>query len=433
MNKRILQLAIPNIISNVTIPLLGLVDMALMGHLNADKYIGAVSLGTVIFNFIYWGFGFLRMSTSGFTAQAFGENNKRGSFVILARAMLISTAASLIIILFRMPIGWLSFRLINGSKEVENLALRYFMIRAWAAPATLGLYVLNGWFLGMQNARYPMITSILANIFNIVFSFFFVVVMEKTTDGVALGTVIGQYLGLLAGCALFLVKYKKMLSFWDWNAIINYSALKNFFRVNRDIFIRTFCIIAVFTFFTSKSASTDDHILAVNSLLIQFLFFFSFFIDGFAYAGEALAGRYTGGKDRKKFGELTKNLFKWGFGLALVFMLLFLFGYSLILGILTDQASLIQTAFRFKFWIVAMPLLSFASFIWDGIYIGGTASREMRNSMLAATFLLFVPSYLFFHATLGDHALWLSMLLFMLGRGLFQTILYRRILLRNFS
>ncbi len=432
MNKKILQLAIPNIISNVTIPLLGLVDMALMGHLNADKYIGAVSLGTVIFNFIYWGFGFLRMSTSGFTAQAFGENNRNESFVILARAMLISTTASLIIILLRTPIGWLSFQLINGSKDVEDLAFQYFTIRIWAAPATLGLYVLNGWFLGMQNAHYPMITSILANVFNIVFSFFFVVVMKMTADGVALGTVIAQYLGLLVGCILFFHKYKEMLSFWDWNAVISYHALKRFFRVNGDIFIRTFCIIAVFTFFTSKSASTDDHILAVNSLLLQFLLFFSFFVDGFAYAGEALAGRYTGEKDRKKFGQLTKNLFRWGTGLALLFVFLFLFGYRIILSILTDQADLIKTALKFKFWIVAMPLLSFASFVWDGIYIGATASHEMRNSMLAATFLLFIPSYLFLHVTLGDHALWLSMLFFMLGRGLFQTILYRRVLIKSF-
>ncbi|MCW0483428.1 MATE family efflux transporter [Gaoshiqia sediminis] len=432
MNKKILHLALPNIVSNVTIPLLGLVDLALMGHLKSDIYIGAVSLGTVLFNFIYWGFSFLRMSTSGFTAQTYGEKNQQESFNILARAILISTLISLLIILFQVPVEWLSFKAINGSAEVETLAREYFRIRVWAAPATLGLYALNGWFLGMQNARYPMITSILANVFNIAFSFVFVVFMKMNSAGVALGTVIAQYLGLATGLYLFYRKYRQLTTFWNWKVIIDLPALKNFFRVNSDIFIRTFCVIGVFTFFTSKSASMDDHILAVNSILIQFLLFFSFFIDGFAFAGEAMAGRYLGEKSKSQFYLLTRKLFLWGAALAVAFSFLFLFGNGLILRLLTNQTALIETAQHYQFWIILTPVLTFASFIWDGIYIGATASREMRNSMLGATLLVFVPAYYFLHESIGNHALWLAMMLFMLARGAFQTVLFPKVLRKSF-
>ena len=432
VDKKILRLAIPNIISNVTIPLLGLVDLALMGHLKSEIYIGAVSLGTVLFNFIYWGFSFLRMSTSGFTAQSYGEKNQKESFSILARAMLISSLISVVIILLQIPIEWLCFATINGSNEVETLAREYFRIRVWAAPATLGLYALNGWFLGMQNARYPMITSILANVFNLLLSFLFVFYFDMASAGVAWGTVIAQYLGMGIGIFLFLKKYKQLISFWNWESILNISALKNFFRVNSDIFIRTFCVIIVFTFFTSKSASIDDHILAVNSLLIQFLLFFSFFIDGFAFAGEAMAGKYLGENNKVLFNQLTRKLFVWGGGLALIFGVLFLFGNELILGILTNQHSLIETAQDYKLWVVLTPILTFTSFIWDGIYIGATASREMRNSMLAATIILFLPAYFLLYDSLGNHALWLAMMLFMLGRGVFQTILFPKVIQKSF-
>ena len=433
MNRKILHLAIPNIISNVTIPLLGLVDLALMGHLQSDIFIGAVSLGTVIFNFIYWGFSFLRMSTSGFTAQSFGEKNPQENFNILVRAILISTLISITILLLQMPIEWLSFRAIKGSPEVEALARQYFRIRVWAAPATLGLYVLNGWFLGMQNARDPMITSILANVFNILFSFFFVVFLNLNSAGVALGTVIAQYLGLATGLLLFYRKYRYLVSYWNWKAITNLPALKNFFRVNSDIFIRTFCVIIVFTFFTSKSASINDHILAVNSLLMQFLLFFSFFIDGFAFAGEAMAGKFLGERNKHQFQQLTRNLFIWGIGLAAIFSLLFLLGNQPIFRLLTNQNELLETAQKYMVWIILMPFFTFSSFIWDGIYIGVTASREMRNSMIASTMLIFAPAFYLLHDIMGNHGLWLAMMLFMLARGIFQTALFPKILRRGFQ
>lgn len=433
MDRNILRLAVPNIVSNVTIPLIGLVDMALMGHLDSEVYIGAVSLGTVIFNFIYWGFSFLRMSTSGFTAQSFGEGKQAESFHILSRAMVISTLISLLIIVLQVPIEWISFKVINGSTEVEELARQYFRVRVWAAPATLGLYALNGWFLGMQNARLVMITSILANVFNLVFSFVFVYFLHMNSAGVALGTVIAEYTGIATGLYLLKKKYGQFVSWSSLKAALDIPAMKEFFRVNTDIFIRTFCVIVVFTFFTSKSAGMNDHILAVNSILIQFLLLFSFFIDGFAFAGEALAGRYMGERRRDLFLQLTRSLFVWGFGLALVFAFLFLVGNKFIIGLLTSQESIYETARQFMFWVVLTPLVTVASFVWDGIYIGVTASREMRNSMLAATLLVFAPAFYFLQNILGNHALWLAMMLFMLARGIFQTILFPRVLRKTFA
>ena len=433
LNRDILRLAVPNIISNVTIPLLGLVDLTLMGHLGSDIYIGAVSLGTVIFNFIYWGFSFLRMSTSGFTAQAFGRKDEKDCFNQLSRALLVSSVISLLIICFQIPIEFLSFKLINGSQEVESLAAEYFRIRVWAAPATLGLYVLNGWFLGMQNARYPMITSILANVFNIGFSMLLVIGFDMKSAGVAWGTLIAQYLGIAIGIFLLLKKYSNLFRFFKLKEIIQLNELKSFFRVNSDIFIRTFCVIFVFTFFTSKSASINDHILAVNSILIQFLLLFSFFIDGFAFAGEALAGKFMGERNKIAFYQLTRKLFVWGALLAGGFGLFYLFANQQILGIITTQNEVIETALDFKWWVILTPLFTFTSFIWDGIYIGATASKEMRNTMLAATILVFAPAYFFLQNILGNHALWLALMLFMLGRGVFQTILYPRVVRISFK
>jgi MATE family multidrug resistance protein len=430
MNRSILKLAIPNIVSNITIPLLGMVDLALMGHLNSDIYIGAIALGGVIFNFIYWGFSFLRMSTSGFTAQAFGEKNHTESITILVRALLIALIISTFILLLQAPIAWASFKIIGGSTEVETLANQYFRIRVWAAPAALSLFVFSGWFLGMQNARFPMIIAITVNIANILLSLFFVFILKMKSDGVALGTAISQYIGLAVAVALFYSKYKILISKVSKKGVLNLKVIVESFRVNSDIFIRTFCIIAVFTFFTSKSASINDNILAVNSLLIQLLLFFSFFIDGFAFAGEALVGKYVGAKDIHNLKRVIKLLFLWGGVLAIAFTILYLPGVNLILKILTSQEGVITSAQPFLFWVILVPVASFSSFIWDGIYIGATASKAMRNTLLASTLFVFAPVYFFMNPLLGNHALWMGMVLFMFSRGVIQTFFYKRAILK---
>uniref|UniRef100_UPI003217D165 MATE family efflux transporter n=1 Tax=uncultured Draconibacterium sp. TaxID=1573823 RepID=UPI003217D165 len=429
MNRSILKLAIPNIISNITIPLLGLVDLALMGHLDSEIYIGAIALGGVIFNFIYWGFGFLRMGTSGFTAQAYGEENETETITILIRALLVTAFLSLIILLFQKPIAWTSFKLIGGSAEVETLANEYFMIRVWAAPAALSLFVFSGWFLGMQNARYPMIIAILVNVVNIVLSVFFVFILKMKSDGVALGTAISQYFGLITAIVLFLKKYRHLIPLVTYAGIIDIKFIRNFFKVNSDIFIRTLCIIAVFTFFTSKSASQNDTILAVNSLLLQFLMFFSFFIDGFAFAGEALVGKYIGARKIAKLKKVVFLLLYWGLGLALGFTLLYLSGVNFILKLLTSQTEVLRTAQSFLFWVVLIPIASVGSFIWDGIYIGATTSRPMRNSLLVSTLLIFAPVYFLLNPIWQNHALWMGMILFMFARGVILALLYKKTIL----
>lgn len=425
MNRDILRLAIPNIVSNITVPLLGLVDLALMGHLKSEIYIGAIALGGVIFNFIYWGFGFLRMSTSGFAAQAFGQKSQTETITVLARAFAVAFFTGIVILALQLPIAWAGFNLIGGSEEVKSLAREYFLIRIWAAPAALSLFVFSGWFLGMQNARYPMIIAISANVANILLSVFFVFVLNMKSDGVALGTALSQYIGLSLAILLFWKKYRNLLPLVQTGRVLNLKQLSEFFRVNSDIFIRSFCIILVFTYFTSESANTNDTILAINSLLIQLLLFFSFFIDGFAFAGEALVGKFFGARQKAELIKVVKLLFIWGAGMAATFTLIYAFGMDFILKLLTSQQDLINHARPFIIWVIFIPLASFSSFIWDGIFIGATASAAMRNTLLGATFLIFAPVYYFLNPFWENHALWLAMVLFMFARGAIQTFLFK--------
>ncbi len=429
MNRDILRLAVPNIISNITVPLLGLVDLALMGHLKSELYIGAIALGGVIFNFIYWGFGFLRMSTSGFAAQAVGGENKKETITVLIRALAVAAATGLIIVALQLPIAWLGFELIGGSHEVKALAREYFLIRIWAAPAALSMLAFSGWFLGMQNARYPLIIAVMANVSNIMLSMLLVFGLNMKSDGVALGTAVSQYFGLILAVILFLKKYRNLVKLINFRDAFHFSGLTNFFRVNTDIFIRSFCIILVFTFFTSESANTNDTILAVNSLLIHLLMFFSFFIDGFAFAGEALVGKFFGARQKSLLKKVVKLLFIWGTGLALAFTLVYGLGINYILTLLTSQQDVLQSARPYLLWIIFIPLASFGSFIWDGIFIGATASAAMRNTLLTATVVVFAPVYYFLNPYWENHALWLAMVLFMFSRGIVQTFLFKRSIL----
>jgi len=424
MNKKILDLAIPNIISNISIPLLGIVDMALMGHLESDAYIGAIALGSLIFNFIYWSLGFLRMGTSGFTAQARGRRDLREAILVFSRAAFIAAAMSFLLLVLQGPLESLSFLVLKGETRVEELAMTYFRIRIWAAPAALGQFALLGFFLGMQNARLPMVVLVLTNVINIICNFFFVMKLGMGSDGVALGTVIAQYSGLLTA-VFFLRKYfGKLFRYWSLKASIRWDKLKHFLLINRDIFIRTMCLVVVFSIFTARSASADlqnagdETILAVNSILMQFFMFFSFLIDGFAHASEALTGKFIGAGDRTSLLRSTRLLFLWGTGISIVFTLIYLFGGNVIFRALTNNPEVIANARPYFFWVVMIPMLSFTAFLWDGIFIGATAGPEMRNAMLISAFLVFFPAYILAGKLLGNHGLWLAFILFMVARGI---------------
>ncbi len=432
MNKKILDLAIPNIISNISIPLLGIVDMALMGHLESDAYIGAIALGSLIFNFIYWGLGFLRMGTSGFTAQAFGRGDMPETIMVFSRAFFIALAISLLLLLLQKPIEMLSFAALKGETRVEALAIAYFRIRIWAAPAALGQFALLGFFLGMQNARLPMLVLVFTNLINLACNYIFVMKLGMGSNGVAYGTLVAQYSGLLISLWLFRHHFNKLFKYWSWKATIQWHKLRSFMMVNKDIFIRTMCLVVVFSIFTARSASSDtlsngeNTTLAVNSLLMQFFMFFSFLIDGFAHASEALTGKYIGAGDGNSLKKSIRLLFIWGTLISLMFTLIYLLAGRAIFRLLTNNPEVISNARPYFFWVVLVPVFSFVAFLWDGIYIGATAGKQMRNAMLISTMAVFFPVYIFAGKIWGNHGLWLAFILFMIARGLSMQLMSRK-------
>ncbi len=426
LNRRILRLAIPNIITNITIPLLAMVDLGLMGHMGSEVYVGAVALGGMIFSFIFWAFSFLRMGTSGFTAQAFGQRNLGEAGNVLIRGVVTALGGGLLLILLQWPLSWAAFSLVHGSASVETLAREYFNIRIYAAPATLLIYTSIGWFIGMQNARLPMILAISVNLLNVVLSIFFIKFMGMGSNGVAWANVISQYGGLLLCVFLLSLYWPKLKKHINFAEAINARAFKKFIHVNKDIFIRTLCLIFTLSFFTTQSANTSDTILAVNTLLFQFFYFFSYFVDGFAYAAEALAGRYVGSHDRVMLARVVRRLFVWGAAIAVAFTLIFLAGGSFILRLLTNDPVTLTAAQPFMFWVVLVPVITFAAFIWDGIYVGATASKAMRNSMVIITTLIFLPAYYLLEPVLGNNGLWLAMMLFMGARGVFLGLMAKK-------
>jgi len=425
MNRSILKLALPNILTNLTVPLLGMVDMHLMGYLDSAVYMGAIALGGVIFNLVYWGFAFLRMSISGIAAQAYGKEDTFDMANTLFRGLLLAVGGALLLLMLQTGIEKLSFMILDGSPEVKALARDYFYIRIWAAPAAISLMVFYGWFLGMQNAIYPMIIAVSVNIVNIVLSFLFVRSFGMKVDGVALGSMISQYFGLFMAVFFFLKKYRYILKRFSFSTIVDGSGIKNFLNVSGDIFIRTACIILVFTFFTSESAGFNDIILAANSALLQFLFLFSYFLDGFAYAAEALVGKFFGAKDTLNLKKVIRLLMLWGLGFGMLFSVAyFLFGNELLL-FFTKYDNVLAEGEKYLPWLVFLPLVSFASYIYDGVYIGTTASKLMKHTMLASTVVYFIIYYSF-RETMQNNALWMAMIIFSFMRSFLQFLFFKR-------
>ena len=426
LDKEIIRLSIPNIISNITIPLLGSIDLAIVGHLDSDVYIGAIALGTMIFNFIYWSFAFLRMGTSGISAQAYGTGKIKHQQKILLQGLFLALLFSSLLLLLQYPIEKLSFYFISGSQKVEKYAAEYFYIRILAAPATLSLYVLYGWYLGMQNAKIPMIIAISGNIINLLANLLFVYEFNMKSNGVALGTVVAQYFSLITAIGFLFRKYPKHLHFnIKLKTILIKNEMVQFLKLNSDIFIRTLCIIFVFTFFTSASAAQNDEILAVNTLLLQFFMFFSFFEDGIAYAAEAMIGKFYGKKDLENLSISIKKLFKWGFIISLIFSIIYYIFPEFLLHLLTNKENIIAQTKPFIIYILLIPILSFASFIWDGIFIGVTAAKEMRNTMLFSTLLFFVFWFIFkIILNFQNHSIWLAFSFFLAARGISQTYVF---------
>ena len=423
MNRSILKLAIPNIISNITIPLLGLVDMILMGHLGSATYIGAIALGGTIFSVLYSFFSFLRAGTTGFTAQALGSNDKTETIFSLYRSLCIGIPIIIFILALQVPIAHISTLLLDGSDEVKALAISYFYIRIWAAPANILLYCLNGWFVGMQNTKIPMFIAILINVMNIIFSIFFVLILKQNVTGVALGTVIAQYCGLSLAIILLIKNYKSYFIKVDRKTLFDFNKIKRFFKVNTDFMIRSFLLIISIAFFTNQSAKVGDNILAVNMILLQSFYIFSYFTDGFAYAGEALVGKFVGSNDRNNLIKVIRLLLIWGFSISIPFTILYALFPSTFVKIISDNPNILTEVEPYYIYMIVIPLITFAAFIWDGIYIGATASKAIRNTMIISTILVFLPSWYILTPKFGNHGLWIAFLCFMIARGVAMTLM----------
>ena len=427
LNHSILKLAIPNIISNITVPLLGLVDMMLMGHMDSVSYIGAIGLGGTIFSVMYSIFSFMRAGTTGFTAQAYGGNNHQEISYGFYRSMGIALIATVLVLSLQQPIEWIAMQLLNGSDEVLRYTTDYFRVRIWAAPAVLSLYTFNGWYIGMQNTTIPMVIAILINAVNIGLSVLFVNVFQMGVAGVALGTVIAQYIGLLTAIIFMLAKYRQYLIPIEKKILLQADKLKRFFKVNTDFMIRSILLVLTIAFFTNQSAKLGDDILAVNMILMQFFYIFSYFTDGFAYAGEALVGRFTGAHDHENLKKTIKYLLLWGLGLSIPFTLLYWAFPEVFIHLISDQPGVAEQARPYYLYMILIPVITFAAFIWDGIYIGATAAKGIRNTMLIASLAVFLPAWYFLMPLYGNHGLWIAFLLFMVARGVSMTVMAPRI------
>ena len=426
-HREILHIALPSIVSNITVPLLGLIDVAIVGHLGAASYIGAIAVGGMLFNIIYWVFGFLRMGTGGMTSQAFGADDKDETARLLMRSVGVGLLVALCLLLLQYPIERFAFLLIDTTPEVQSLASLYFRICIWGAPAVLGLYSFSGWFIGMQNSRYPMFIAITQNLVNIVASLTLVYGCGMKIEGVALGTLTAQYAGLLMAILLYRHRYARFARHIAFRSSMNREAMLRFFQVNRDIFLRTLCLVAVTLYFTSAGASQGEVVLAVNTLLMQLFTLFSYFMDGFAYAGEALTGKYIGAKQPEALHRMIRRLFGWGIGITLVFTLLYGMGGESFLRLLTDDRSVIEASSTYFYWALAIPATGCAAFLLDGIFIGATATRLMLRAMSIAALAFFLV-WFGLRATLGNHALWLAFIVYLSLRGVVQGFLGRKIL-----
>ncbi|MCR5013207.1 MAG: MATE family efflux transporter [Bacteroidales bacterium] len=433
LNRSILRLAIPNIISNITVPLLGLVDMMLMGHLDSVVYIGAIGLGGTIFSVMYSVFSFMRAGTTGFTAQAYGRHDESEISYSFYRSMGIALMATLLVLALQRPIEWVSMQLLNGSDEVLRYTSEYFRVRIWAAPAVLSLYTFNGWYIGMQNTTIPMVIAILINVVNIALSILFVNVFHMGVTGVALGTVIAQYLGLLTAVVFMVARYRHYLIPIDKTVLLQADKLKRFFKVNVDFMIRSILLVLTIAFFTNQSAKLGDDILAVNMILMQFFYIFSYFTDGFAYAGEALVGRFTGERDMGQLKKTVRYLLLWGLGLSIPFTLLYWAFPESFIHLISDQPEVAVQARPYYIYMILIPVITFAAFLWDGIYIGATAARAIRNTMLISSLAVFLPAWYFLMPRYGNHGLWIAFLLFMVARGVSMSIMAKKAVFKPFT
>ncbi len=420
--REIFSIALPAIVSNITTPILSLVDVAITGHFGDAVYLGAIAVGSTMFNMLYWLCGFLRMGTSGLAAQAFGASDEKMKAVVFYRALALGLFLGIILILVGGFAGNVILGFMDAEDSVQQLALSYFGICIWGAPAVLCTFGLSGWLLGMQNSAIPMWMAIVTNVVNIPVSLALVFGLGWKIEGVATGTLVAQWVGVALGLAIGLVKYRPV--FPGFRALVDKSGLIKFFKINADIFMRTLCLVAVTLWFTHSGAKSGVDVLAANALLLQLFMLFSYFMDGFAFSGEALSGKYLGMSQKDKLLGVVKELLATGLLCAALFSLIYAFGGKWIIGILSDQGEIIDLAGNYIWWVAGLPLCGFAAFVWDGVFIGITRTRALLASM-AGAMIVFFAVYFSAVNNMGNHGLWLAFDLYLLTRGLILGYIFK--------
>ena len=413
----VLKMAAPIILANLSVPLLGFVDTAVMGHLPHAYFLGAVAIGATIMQFIYWGFGFLRMGTTGLTAQAYGANQSAEVRLNFQRAALLALIIGLLLWLLKSHIIDFSLYLFEASRDVEDLARTYFNIRIWSAPAALINYCLIGWFIGVQQTRIILILQIWMNLINIILDLIFVVGFNWGVEGVALATVIAEVSAASLGIYFYLKKTGKDGIIIDYAKLLNSNKLQRMIAINLNIFLRTFCLIFAFAYFTSEAAKFGDNTLAANAILLQFIHFLSFGLDGFAQAAETLIGGALGERNRNKYRMTVKVTMTWAIGISLIYTIFYwLFG-SWMIDLFTNNESVRVIANQFLIWVIILPFIAVWAYMLDGIFIGATRSADMRNGM-AVALAIFIISIFILKSASGYQGLWISLIIFMGARGI---------------
>ncbi len=430
MNREILRIALPNIISNITVPVMGIVSTAIAGRCGDDSAytIGQLAIGVSIFNMIYWNCSFIRMGTSGLTAQAFGAGDFAETTRMLVRSIGVSLILGIVIISLRGLLAEWSVDLIGGGE----LARDYVRARIWAVPAGILLFGFHGWFTGMQNGTYSMCTAVTVNIIHITLSLYFAMYKGIGVVGIAYASVVAQWVGVVMASTLLYINFRDKLCPISIRDVLNIKAIRNFFAINTDIIIRTFCIVCVYTFFTRASAQMENTtLLAVNTILLQLFTLYSYMTDGFAYAAEALTGRFIGAREPKLLKEAIMRCIVWSLLVSTIFVVIYFSSWRQILTIFIggaggDSESIIELAGRYVGWVITIPILGAFPFLMDGVMVGASFTRTMRNSMIIST-AIFFATYFVFSPIMSNDALWLAFLLFMTLRGGVQYLLTSRL------
>ena len=437
LNSQILRLAIPSILANITIPLVGVVDTAIVGHIDSATAIGGIAIGTMLFDLLYWNFGFLRVGTSGMTAQAYGRGDRAECAKLLGQSVGIALVGTAVIWLLQWLFVTAVLAIVPCSAEVSAFARKYFFIRIWAAPATLSLMAFKGWFIGMQDTVSPMLTDIVVNVMNMLVSYVLAVYTPFGAMGVAYGTVIAQMTGLLVALLILLIRYKAIWQIgyeamrrlgYKVLKILGGNEMKRFMSLNGNLFVRSLCFMVVYVGFTSLASKYGDVELAVSTIMMKLFMLFSYFVDGFAYAGEALVGKEWGArKHRMGVGLVVRLLFLWSLGVGVLFTLLFGVWSEECYRAMTNDMVVLTRLADYTGWLVAMPIVSTLAFMWDGVYAGATAGRQIRNAMIYAA-LGFVLCYLATYWWLGIQGLYIAYFAHLIARVVYLSTAWRNVL-----